>query len=249
MNLEGKVSLITGGTRGIGAATAYVLARAGSDIAILGRHIDAEAGEVEERIKALGRRCETISADVGKPGQALECVRDTAERLGRLDVLVHSAGGPVVGGLFEISPETWEEAFAVHVHSVFYLARAAVPLMKEQKEGAIILVSSAAGLRGFHTNLAYQVVKGALPQFARALARELSGDNIRVNCVAPGLISTRFHAAMPEDQRHHNIQHRIPLHREGRPEDVADLIRELIANDYITGETVAIDGGLTMRIV
>ena len=92
------------------------------------------------------------------------------------------------------------------------------------------------------------MVKGALPQFTRALARELSADNIRVNCVAPGIIRTRSHAAMSEEQRRRDIQHRIPLHREGRPDDVASLIRELVANDYITGETIAIDGGLTMRI-
>ena len=97
-------------------------------------------------------------------------------------------------------------------------------------------------------NMAYQVVKGTLLQFTRALAREFGDDNIRVNCVAPGIIRTRFHAAMTPEQQKHNIENRIPLHREGKAEDVAELICELVTNDYITGETVAIDGGLTMRI-
>ena len=99
-----------------------------------------------------------------------------------------------------------------------------------------------------HTNIAYQVVKGALPHFTRALARELADDNIRVNCVAPGVVRTEFHAMMTEEQRKVNLEQRIPLHREGTPEQVADVITMLVKNDYITGETMVIDGGLTMRI-
>ena len=110
------------------------------------------------------------------------------------------------------------------------------------------MISSVAGLRGVHFNLAYQVVKGALPQFARALAREVAGDNIRVNCVAPGIIRTRFHENMTPEQKQYNLEHRIPLHREGTPAQVATLIAEVATNDYVTGETFTIDGGLTMRI-
>ena len=109
-------------------------------------------------------------------------------------------------------------------------------------------MSSVAGVRALPTNVAYQVVKGALPQFTRALAREFANDNIRVNCVAPGVIRTAFHAAMSQEQYQLNVEHRIPLHREGTPEQVADLILVLVKNDYLTGETMTIDGGLTMRI-
>jgi NAD(P)-dependent dehydrogenase (short-subunit alcohol dehydrogenase family) len=100
--------------------------------------------------------------------------------------------------------------------------------MRKRKEGAIVLVSSVAGIRGIHTNVAYQVVKGALPQFTRALAREFANDNIRVNCVAPGVIRTRFHENMSEQQKKLNLEQRIPLRREGTPEQVATLITELI---------------------
>ena len=120
--------------------------------------------------------------------------------------------------------------------------------MRAKKEGAIILISSVAGTRGVITNPAYQVVKGALPQFARALAREFANDNILVNCVAPGIIRTAFHATMSEAQKKLNLEQRIPLHREGTPEQVAEAILMLVKNDYITGETVTVDGGLTMRI-
>ena len=111
-----------------------------------------------------------------------------------------------------------------------------------------MLISSTAGIRGVVTNLAYQVVKGAIPQFARALAREFANDNIRVNCVAPGVVRTEFHATMSEEQKRLNLEQRIPLHREGTPEQVAEVIMTLVTNDYITGETMVIDGGLTMRI-
>ena len=248
MNLEGKVALVTGGTRGIGAATALLLAERGADLALVGRNDDAEARQVAARIEKLGRRAALILADVSRPGDAARAVEETARQLGSPDVLVHSAGEPVPGGLLEISPQDWHAAFDVHVHAVFYLCRAAVPAMRQKKEGAIVLISSVAGIRGVSFAPAYQVVKGALPQFARAMAREFADDNIRVNVVAPGVIRTRFHANMTPETKQHNLDNRIPLHREGTPEQVARLIAELVANNYVTGETMVIDGGLTMRI-
>jgi NAD(P)-dependent dehydrogenase (short-subunit alcohol dehydrogenase family) len=248
MELAGKIALVTGGTRGIGAATALSLAREGADVAIAARRLDDEAGKVRDAIVGRGRRCELLQADFARAEECRSAVEETRTRLGPVDVLVHSAGGPVPGGLFEITPEDWRRAFDVHVHAIFYLARAVIPSMREKREGAIILVSSTAGIRGVITNIAYQAAKGALPQLTRALAREFAHDNIRVNCVAPGVIRTDFHAAMTDEQRRLNLDLRIPLHREGTPAQVASLILALITNDYITGETMTIDGGLTMRI-
>jgi NAD(P)-dependent dehydrogenase (short-subunit alcohol dehydrogenase family) len=248
MKLEGKICLVTGGTKGIGAATAIEFAKAGANVAVTGRHSDDTALATQRAIQALGRRCEMLIGDCGKGEASAQCVSDTISRLGTIDVLVHSAGGPVNGGLFQLTPEDWHAAFNVHVHAIFYLCRAAIPEMRQKKEGAIILISSTAGIRGVITNVAYQVAKGALPQFARALAREFADDNIRVNCVAPGVVRTAFHATMTEQQRKLNLEQRIPLHREGTPEQVATVISELVKNDYITGETYTIDGGLTMRI-
>ncbi len=246
--LSGYVGLVTGGTKGIGAATALCLAQQGADVAIVGRQLDAEAKETRRRIEGLGRKCLLISADVSVPGEATRCVEDTGRELGPVDILVHSAGGPVNGGLLELTPETWHAAFDVHVHAIFHLCRAAIPAMKQRKRGVVILISSAAGIRGIKTNVAYQAVKGALPQLTRALAYEFANDNIRVNCVAPGVIRTAFHATMPAQVKQNNLENRIPLHREGTSEQVASLICELVTNEYITGETVSIDGGLTMRI-
>jgi NAD(P)-dependent dehydrogenase (short-subunit alcohol dehydrogenase family) len=248
MELQGKVALVTGGTKGIGAATAIELARRGADVAIVGRYDDSAARQTKDRIEALGRRGLIVVADMREPDAATRSVRQTIDTLGRVDVVVHSAGGAVKGGLLDLTPEAWHDAFAVHVHALFYLCRAALPAMKTRREGSIVMISSVAGIRGIPFNLAYQVVKGTLPQFARALAREVADDNIRVNCIAPGIIRTRFHDGMTPEQQKHNLDNRIPLHREGTPEQVASLVAEVVTNDYITGETFSIDGGLTMRI-
>jgi NAD(P)-dependent dehydrogenase (short-subunit alcohol dehydrogenase family) len=248
MKLSGKVALITGGTRGIGAATAIALARDGADVAITGRRLDDEAKATRDAIVKLGRRSELICSDAAIPADNTRAVEQAANALGPVDVLVHSAGGPVNGGLFDLTPEQWQSAFDVHVNAIFYLARAVIPGMKQKKEGAIILISSTAGIRGVVTNVAYQTVKGAIPQFTRALAREFANDNIRVNCVAPGVVRTAFHATMSAEQKRLNLDHRIPLHREGTTEQVAEAILMMVKNDYITGETIVVDGGLTMRI-
>jgi NAD(P)-dependent dehydrogenase (short-subunit alcohol dehydrogenase family) len=250
MRLDGKVALVTGGTRGIGAATAIALAGQGMDVAIAARRDDQQAKQTRMEIESLGRRCAMIVADCAKPDDNTRCVQQTIEQLGSVDVLVHSAGGPVPGSVLEISPEDWYRAFDVHVHAIYHLCRGAVPQMRSKKEGAIILISSVAGIRGCPGILAYQAVKGAIPQITRALARDLADDNIRVNCVAPGIIDTEFHviAGMTEEQRKRNIEQRIPVHCYGKPNDIAQMIVELVRNDYLTGETVTVDGGLTMRI-
>jgi len=248
MKLDGKVSLVTGGASGIGAATALELARLGSDIAITGRKIDGRAEAVKKKVGSLGRRCFLVAADMSIPEEVARAVDETVAQLGSIDVLVHSAGGAVPGSLLQITPEAWYGAFDIHVHAIFHLCRAIVPLMKKKHEGAIILISSGAGSRGCMGAIAYGVVKGALPQFGRALARELADDNIRVNVVSPGVIRTPFQDFLTPEQAKNNIDNRIPLHREGKPEDVAGVIAMLVSNDFITGETVAIDGGMTMRI-
>ena len=248
MILHGKAALITGGTRGIGAAAAIAFAREGADVAITSRHLDEDAKSTKREIEALGRKCEILTGDCGIAADCARLVEEAAAKFGRLDVLVHSAGGAVVGGLMEVTHEAWNAAFDVHVHAVYHLSRAAVPHIRKGREGAIILISSTAGKLGVLGSIAYQAVKGALPQLTRALARELAADNIRVNCVAPGVIRTKFHEFMSEAQKKLNLEQRIPLRREGTAEQVAEVILMLAKNDYITGDTVTIDGGLTSRI-
>ena len=249
MNLKNKVCLVTGGTKGIGAACAVGLARHGAHVGINGRHDDKAARQVLDRIEGLGVRGHLAIADVSVPAEAMGCAEEVRSALGPVDVLIHSAGGPAPGDILGIATEAWYAAFDIHVHAAFHLCRATVPDMKRKREGAIILVSSVAALRGCPNLVAYSTVKAALPQFTRSLARDLAGDNVRVNCIAPGIIRTLFHQNMTPEQARHNIDNRIPLHREGTVDDVAEMVLSLVTNDFITGETVTVDGGMTMRIV
>lgn len=248
MELKDKAALVTGGTLGIGAAIAIQLARRGADVAIAARHIDAEARKVESQIAALGQRCLLIAADMTAPDDCRRAVDTAASDLGRLDVLVHNAGGPSPGRIEDVTPEQWKMTMDLHVNANYYLCRAAVPHLRKQSEGAIVTVSSTAGIRGVPGAIAYGTAKGAVTQFTRCLARDLADDNIRVNCVAPGVVRTRFHADMTPERKKLNLEQRIPLHREGTPDQVADVVLLLVTNDYITGETFVIDGGLTSRI-
>jgi NAD(P)-dependent dehydrogenase (short-subunit alcohol dehydrogenase family) len=248
MDLKGKAALITGGTMGLGGAIAIDLARRGADIAIAARNLGGPAEEVKAAVEKTGRRCLLIAADFTKPEDCAQAVAKTAAEFGRLDVLVHNAGGPSAGKIDDVTPEQWRQTMDLHVNANYYLARAALPHLRKHKEGCIVTVSSTAGILGVPGAIAYATAKGAIPQFTRSLARDLADDNIRVNCVAPGVIRTRFHADMTPERKELNLRHRIPLHREGTPEQVAEVVAMLITNDYITGETVVIDGGLTSRI-
>ncbi len=250
MELAGKVCLVTGGTSGIGAATALAFARHGARVAVTGRNPGKDSLKaLTASVLACGSEILYIQADAAIAEDCKRTVNETHAHWGRVDVVVHAAGGAVPGGFFEITDEAWSKAFDVHVNAVLWLARGAVPHMMEKGEGAIVLIGSAAGHRGCLGAMAYGVVKGAIPQFTRVLARELADHNIRVNCVSPGIIRTPFQDALTLGQVENNIRNRIPLHREGKPEDVARSILELVENDFITGEDLAIDGGMTMRIV
>jgi NAD(P)-dependent dehydrogenase (short-subunit alcohol dehydrogenase family) len=248
MQLTGKTALITGGTLGIGAAIVIDLARRGADVSVVARNLGEPSSALQRQVESLGRRILLLAGDMAKSEECASVVEKTAAHFGRLDVLVHNAGGPSPGKIDEVTPEQWRYTLDLHVNANYYLARAALPHLRKHGEGCIITVSSTAGIRGVPGAIAYATAKGALPQFTRSLARDLADDNIRVNCVAPGVIRTRFHADMSAERKELNLKHRIPLHREGTPEQVAEVVALLITSDYITGETIVIDGGLTSRI-
>lgn len=248
MQLTNKVALITGGTMGIGAAIARDLAQRGADISLVARNLGEPAEVLQREIEGLGRRCLLQVGDMSVEKDCRAAVAETVGKLRRLDVLVHNAGGPAPGKIEDLTSDQWRQTMALHVDALFYLCQAALPHLKQQSEGAIITVSSTAGIRGVPGAIAYATAKGAVPQFTRSLARDLADFNIRVNCIAPGVIRTRFHDDMSPERKKLNIEQRIPLHREGTSEQVSDAVALLITNDYLTGETLVIDGGLTSRI-
>lgn len=242
-----EAAIVTGGTRGIGAAIATALASRNTGLVLNGRQRDAEADAL---IESLGRLTPVVfvAGDAGDPATAAALAAAAAERFGRIDYVVPAAGGPNPGKITDLTVDQWHEAFRVHVHGVFHLFRACHPLLSV-RGGAFLMVGSVAGERGCPGTVAYQTVKGALPQMARALARDHGHEAIRVNVIEPGIIRTRFHAAMTPEAERNNLDNRIPLRRFGTPEIVASAALELLTNPFITGETLVIDGGMSMRMV
>lgn len=244
-DVAGKLAVITGGTRGIGLGIAARLLEAGASVVLNGRNQTAEAEALAAQYGP--QRVHIDLCDISVPAEATGLVERAGTACGRIDILVHAAGGPVPGTITDLDTDTWMTAFAVHVHPVFHLFRAAHPYLRREG-GAVLLISSVAGLRGCPGTIAYQTVKGALIPLAKALAFDHAAENIRVNLVTPGIIRTRFHQSMSEAAKEHNLSKRIPLRREGRVEDVASGAFELIRNEFITGEYLTIDGGMSMRV-
>ncbi len=244
-DLSNSIAIVTGGTRGIGLAIARDLLAAGGKVTVNGRSSTPEA---EELLSTYGtERVLLAYADVAEPASAASLVAQAVDRFGGCNVVVHSAGGPAPGKVMDLSEDDWMAAFRIHVHPVFHLFRAAHPQLA-RSGGAVLLVSSVSGLRGCPGSIAYQTVKGALIPMAKALAFDHGAEGIRVNVLAPGIIRTRFHQAMTPEAKAHNLDKRIPLRREGTVEEVSALGLELIRNEFVTGETFTIDGGMSMRI-
>ena len=246
-DIRDHVAIITGGTRGIGAATGIALAERGVRLVVNGRTSDEE---VEQNLATLRdlTDVEVLHGDAANPVTADELAKTAQARFGRIDFAVAAAGGPAPGKITELTAEQWMAAFDVHVHAVFHLFRAVHGALST-RGGGFLMVGSVAGIRGCPGTVAYQVVKGALPQFARALARDHGHEGIRVNVIEPGIVRTRFHRAMTPEAEKNNLDNRIPLRRFGKAEDVATAAVELLTNPFITGETLVIDGGMSMRIV
>ncbi len=244
---EKEAAIVTGGTRGIGAAIAAGLLKRGVRVIVNGRGRDAEVEENLAMFDRLGE-AELVAGDAADPAMAAQLAARAQERFGRLDYVVPAAGGAPPGRITDLGAADWHEAFRVHVHAVFHLFRAAHPLLA-RRGGGFLMIGSVAGLRGCPAAVAYQVVKGALPQMARALARDHGHEGIRVNVIEPGIIRTRFHRAMTPETERNNLDNRIPLRRFGSAEQVATAAVELLTNPFITGETLVIDGGMSMRMV
>ncbi len=244
--LSGKKALITGGSRGIGRATAILLAQAGVDVAINYVRNDAAAAEVKKMIEEFGRRALTIKADISHEEETRELVEKVVAEWGRLDYVVNNAGIWTYGEMGQMSRQVWEETMRLNLDAVFYVINAVVPLMRKQGGGVIVNVSSTAAVRGEAYHSHYAASKGALHSLTKSLAVELAPYGIRVNCVAPGWVDTDMCAevfADPEFRR--TVQNSIPLKRIPPPEDIAGPILFLLSDlaRHITGTVIHVNGG------
>lgn len=245
MDLEGRIALVTGASRGIGAAIAGRLAEAGADIAVGYGSDRTSAEERASELAELGRRSVAVGGDVGDPAQVSEMVRAAEAELGSIDILVANAGVARWQGLEEISVEDWDETMNVNLRSAFLLAQRLAPGMRERGWGRVILVSSVAAFTGGIVGPHYTASKAALIGLARALAAPLAPHGVTVNAVAPALIEET--GMIPGDTDWGQLSGQVPVGRLGRPEEVAEAVLMLTANPFITAQTISVDGGLHPR--
>jgi len=240
-NLNDKVALVTGSSRGIGRAIALALAAEGADVAInfVQRAAEAEAAELE--IRKLGRRCVSIQADVSDAKDVERLVKSTENALGPIDILVNNAGIARPQPIEEIAEEDWDQILTGNLKSCFLMTQAVLPGMRERKWGRIVNLSSVAALVGGVVGPHYAASKAGMLGLTRFYAQKLAAEGITSNAIAPALIDTEMVRANLNAR-----PDRIPVGRYGTSEEVADVAVMLAKNAYITGQTIHVNGGWFM---
>jgi 2-dehydro-3-deoxy-D-gluconate 5-dehydrogenase len=243
--LEGKVALVTGASRGLGKSMVLALASAGADVALAGRNA-ATLQPVAKEIERMGRRARVIPLDVGELPALPAAVEAVLERFGRIDILVNNAGTNVRKAAVEFTPAEWDAVLDTNLKGAFFLTQEVGKHMIGRRQGKILNISSMTAFLGLPTVPAYTASKAALQQLTRLLAVEWAEHNIQVNAIAPGWIHTEMTSGLNGTPRYQWVLNRTPAGRFGEPHELAGAAVFLCspAADFITGQTLAVDGGI-----
>ena len=247
IDLSGKVALVTGASRGIGAETAIALARYGADVAVNYVRAKDRADEVCQRIRALGRSAHPVQADVADGGAVNRMVNVVKQTLGPIDILVNNAGHNPNHSIMEMSEEDWDWVLDLNLKSYWLCCQAVLPDMLEQQEGRIINITSISGQRGgLSCDVDYSAAKAGIMGFTRALSRWAAPRGVLVNAVAPGYIETEHLRDVVPPERLAQLIDAVPLKRLGTSEEVGEVVAFLAGpgGSYIVGETITMNGGV-----
>lgn len=247
MLLDGKIALVTGGSRGIGRAVAIELAKEGAAVAINYAGNKAAAEEVQSIITQMGGKAMIIQADVSDEKSAMQMVEEVIAQLGGIDILVNNAGITRDGLFIRMKEEDWNAVINTNLTGIFNCTKVAAKYMMKKRSGRIINMSSVSGIMGNAGQTNYAAAKAGVIGFTKSLAREMASRGITVNAVAPGFIATDMTAAMPEKAQE-QVLTSIPLGKMGKPEDIANAVLFLASDkaSYITGQVIHVDGGMVM---
>jgi 3-oxoacyl-[acyl-carrier protein] reductase len=245
-SLDGQIALVTGGSQGIGRATALVLARCGADVAVMARSLD-KCEAVADEVRAEGRRALAVKGDMGDAAEIKAAVEKVLSELGQFDILVNNAAITRDGLMLRMKREDWDDVINTNLTGVFLMTQAVLPIMVRARRGRIINLTSVVAQSGNAGQVNYISAKSGLIGFTKAVAREYASRNITVNAVAPGFIETPMTAALNEAARNAMLE-QIPLKRPGTDFDVANTVAFLASDEagYITGQVINVNGGMYM---
>ncbi len=236
IDFRGRIALVTGGSRGIGRATALALGRAGANVAINFLTQEDAANEVALEIKNIGCNASIFQGDVSQSLEVDRMVAEITGKLGTIDILVNNAGQARRLSIDEVTEDDWEQTMSINLKSVFLVTRAVLPHMRAQKWGRIVNVSSGASMTGGSVGIHYSASKGGVDALSRAYASRLVKEGITVNIVSPSLIDTDM---IPDKL----VAQNIPMGRLGLPQECADAIVQAASNGFMTGQTIFLNGG------
>src|ERR1044071_9399394 len=246
MRLSQKVAIITGGGSGIGKAIAVAFAREGASVLIAGRH----QARLDDAAREIGPECMAVAADISKAADVERLVGEAIGKFKRIDILVKNAGVLLPGTAESLSEEDFDQTFSINVRGPWLLARAVLPHMRATGGGSIVNIASVLSMVGAHNRVAYAASKGAVMAMTKAMALDHAAENIRVNCICPGIVATEMVARFNLDENARKQREAMhPMGRFGQPEDVANTAVFLASDEagWTTGSVVTVDGGYSAQ--